>query len=125
MWQTGPFLVIEDRVRARVAAHIRDRARTVAWANQARICKAGPALEVRTNMKQEEIYVGIDVAKARVDVAIRPGGDIWSIDYDEQAVSELISRLLAVKSGLRRVYICAGAQSEEGDSSSWRLRGTT
>ena len=76
-------------------------------------------------MKQEEIYVGIDVAKARVDVAIRPGGDIWSIDYDEQAVSELISRLLAVKSGLRRVYICAGAQSEEGDSSSWRLRGTT
>ena len=24
-------------------------------------------------MKQEEIYVGIDVAKDRVDVAIRPG----------------------------------------------------
>ena len=48
-------------------------------------------------MKQEEIYVGIDVAKARVDVAIRPGGDIWSIDYDEPAVSELVSRLLAVE----------------------------
>ena len=48
-------------------------------------------------MKQEETYVGIDVAKARVDVAIRPGGDIWSIDYDESAVSELISRLLAVE----------------------------
>ena len=76
-------------------------------------------------MSQESIYVGIDVAKARVDVAIRPRGDIWSIDYDEQAVSELVSRLLAVESGLRRVYICAGAQSEEGDSSSWRLRGTT
>ena len=48
-------------------------------------------------MKQEEIYVGIDVAKAHVDVAIRPGGDIWSIDYDEPAVSELVSRLLAVE----------------------------
>ena len=48
-------------------------------------------------MKQEEIYVGIDVANARVDVAIRPGGDIWSIDYDEPAVSELVSRLLAVE----------------------------
>ena len=48
-------------------------------------------------MKQEEIYVGIDVAKARVDVAIRPGGDIWSVDYDEQAVSELVSRLLNVE----------------------------
>ena len=48
-------------------------------------------------MKQEEIYVGIDVAKARVDVAIRPGSDIWSIDYNEHAVSELVSRLLAME----------------------------
>lgn len=48
-------------------------------------------------MKQEETYVGIDVAKARVDVAVRPGGDIWSVDYDEQAVSELVSRLLTVE----------------------------
>ena len=39
----------------------------------------------------------IDMAKARVDVAIRPSGDIWSIDYDEHAVSELVSRLLAVE----------------------------
>ena len=38
-------------------------------------------------MKQEETYVGIDVAKDRLDVAIRPEGDIWSVDYDEQAVS--------------------------------------
>ena len=27
-------------------------------------------------MKQEEIYVGIDVAKDRVDVAIRPAGTL-------------------------------------------------
>ena len=49
------------------------------------------------NMKQEETYVGIDVAKDRLDVAIRPEGDIWSVDYDEQAVSELVSSLLAVE----------------------------
>ena len=48
-------------------------------------------------MNQEEAYVGIDVAKARVDVAVRPGGDTWSVDYDEQAVSELVSSLLAVE----------------------------
>ena len=48
-------------------------------------------------MKQEEIYVGIDVAKDSVDVAIRPGDDNWSLDYDEQAVSELVSRLIAVE----------------------------
>ena len=38
------------------------------------------------NMKQEEIYVGIDVAKDRVDVAIRPGGDQWNVNYDERGV---------------------------------------
>ena len=44
-------------------------------------------------MKREEIYVGIDVAKERVDVAIRPGGNTWSADYDERGVSELVSCL--------------------------------
>ena len=48
-------------------------------------------------MKQEETYVGIDVAKASVDIATRPGGDVWSVDYDEQAVSELVSSLLAME----------------------------
>ena len=44
-------------------------------------------------MNQKEIYVGIDVAKDRVDVAIRPGGDTWSTDYDERGMSELVSCL--------------------------------
>ena len=35
--------------------------------------------------------------KARVDIATRPGGDVWSVDYDEQAVSELVSSLLAME----------------------------
>ena len=48
-------------------------------------------------MKQAEIYVGIDVAKDRVDVAIRPGGDTWSADYDERGMSELVSCLRTVE----------------------------
>ena len=44
-------------------------------------------------MKQQETYVGIDVAKDRVDVAVRPGGDMWSVDYDERGMSELVSSL--------------------------------
>ena len=44
-------------------------------------------------MKQKETYVGIDVGKARVDVAIRPDGDLWSVDYDESGVRELVSVL--------------------------------
>ncbi len=44
-------------------------------------------------MKQEEIYVGIEVAKDRVDVAIRPSGDKWNADYDERGLGELVSYL--------------------------------
>ena len=44
-------------------------------------------------MKREETYVGIDVAKDRVDVAVRPDGDMWSVDYDERGISEPVSCL--------------------------------
>ena len=40
-------------------------------------------------MKPEKIYAGIDVAKARVDVAIRPGGEPWRADYDDRGIREL------------------------------------
>ena len=34
-------------------------------------------------MEQEETYVGIDVAKAQVDVAIRPADDRWRVPQRE------------------------------------------
>ena len=37
-------------------------------------------------MEQEGIYVGIDVAKAQVDVAVRPTGDRWEVPHDEAGV---------------------------------------
>ena len=47
-------------------------------------------------MEQELTFVGIDVAKAWVDVAVRPSGDIWSIAYDETGVAGLVDRLQAL-----------------------------
>ena len=44
-------------------------------------------------MEQEETYVGIDVAKAQVDVAVRPTGQRWVVSYDETGVGELVSQL--------------------------------
>lgn len=51
-------------------------------------------------MKQEPTFIGIDVAKARVEVAVRPGGDNWSVDYDEAGVAGLVDRLQALASAL-------------------------
>ena len=44
-------------------------------------------------MEQEGIFVGIDVAKAGMDVAIRPTDDIWAISNDEAGIRQLVSRL--------------------------------
>ena len=48
-------------------------------------------------MDQEGIYVGIDVAKAQVDVAVRPTDDSWEVSYDDAGVRQLVSRLKALE----------------------------
>ena len=40
-------------------------------------------------MEQEVTCVGIDVAESRVDLAARPAGDVWRVDYDEPVVASL------------------------------------
>ena len=44
-------------------------------------------------MEQEATYVGIDVAKAQVDVAIRPTNDRWEIPRDEAGIRKLVSQM--------------------------------
>ena len=51
-------------------------------------------------MEQEAIYVGIDVAKARVDVAVRPTDERWEIRYDQKGVRKLVSQLRALEPAL-------------------------
>ena len=48
-------------------------------------------------MEQEPIYVGIDVAKAQVDVAVRPTDDRWEVSHDETGVRQLVSHLKALE----------------------------
>jgi transposase len=38
-------------------------------------------------------FVGIAVAQARLDVAVRPSGDPWAVPNDEAGVSQLVTRL--------------------------------
>ena len=44
-------------------------------------------------MEQEVIYVGVDVAKAHVDVAIRLSDDGWVVANDDAGLRQLVSRL--------------------------------
>ena len=47
-------------------------------------------------MEGEPRYVGIDVSKAQVDVAIRPTGQRWVVSYDETGIKELVSRMVGL-----------------------------
>ena len=40
-----------------------------------------------------DIFVGIDVAKAQLDVAIRPEGATWTVNNDETGIAALVAQL--------------------------------
>ena len=44
-------------------------------------------------MKSESLYIGIDVAKERLDVSVRPGEEQWSVANEEEGIGDLVRRL--------------------------------
>lgn len=47
-------------------------------------------------MRGQPVYAGVDVSKARLDVAVRPSGEFFSAANDKPAVSRLAKRLAAL-----------------------------
>src|ERR1700730_1981462 len=70
-----------------VAAILKSQARTVVGAQEPGSCKAGLAKE--QNMLQG-MFIGIDVSKARLDVAFRPGGESFSVSNDSRGIARLL-----------------------------------
>lgn len=44
----------------------------------------------------DERFVGIDVAKARLDVGVHPSGEAWAVAHDEAGLGALVERLAAL-----------------------------
>jgi transposase len=44
-------------------------------------------------MGEAETYVGIDVSKARLDVAVLPGEQTWSVANDDEGITQLADKL--------------------------------
>jgi transposase len=51
-------------------------------------------------MSTEPSFVGLDVAKATLDVAVRPTGEYWQVANDEPGIRELVARLRPVQAVL-------------------------
>jgi transposase len=47
-------------------------------------------------MDTSALYIGIDVAKARLDIAVRPSGQQWTASNDDAGIGDLIARVQAL-----------------------------
>jgi transposase len=62
-------------------------------------------------MTAPEIYVGIDVAKDRLQVALRPGGEAWSVTNDLTGLRKLTGRLRKTQPALIVLEATAGMET--------------
>ncbi len=51
-------------------------------------------------MTTTAVVVGVDVAKDRLDVAVRPSGEVWSEANDEAGITALVTRLRPLRPAL-------------------------
>ncbi|HEX9030006.1 MAG TPA: IS110 family transposase [Anaerolineales bacterium] len=57
-------------------------------------------------------YLGIDVSKARLDVAARPGGEPWSLSHDLDSIDHLVAQLLPQPPRLIIVEATGGLETD-------------
>lgn len=72
-------------------------------------------------MEAATVFVGIDVAKQRLDVALRPGPERFVVPHDEDGLAVLVSRLRARQPAL--IVLEATGGFEVDVAGFWRRRG--
>lgn len=51
-------------------------------------------------MSEATVFVGIDVAKARLDVALHPSEENWTVTHDEAGIAAVVERLVTERPAL-------------------------
>ena len=62
-------------------------------------------------MTQESVFAGIDVAKERLDMAIRPSGTVRTVPYDADGVRDLVSELQSLEPSVVVLESTGGLES--------------
>ncbi len=75
---------------------ISNKARTVVRVNQARMMQ-GRAKREKKPMTEEAVYVGVDVAKSALDVAVTDSGETWQFVNDDEGISQAVHYIASVK----------------------------
>jgi transposase len=61
-------------------------------------------------MSAPQLCVGVDVAKAQLDMALRPSGERWAVANDDAGMTTLVARLQAVQPTLMVLEATGGDQ---------------
>lgn len=61
-------------------------------------------------MNQTPLYVGLDVAKTQLDIALRPTGQRWSVANNEAGVADVVARLQSLAPALVVLEATGGLQ---------------
>jgi len=61
-------------------------------------------------MTPSPLFVGIDVAKAALDIALRPSDQLWQVIYDDAHVEALVIQLSELSPSLIVVEATGGLQ---------------
>jgi transposase len=62
-------------------------------------------------MDQASVWVGIDVSKARLDVALRPSGERFSVENSEKGIGDLVERVRTAGPNLVVLEATGGLQT--------------
>ena len=74
-------------------------------------------------MDKAPTFVGIDVSKRRLDIHLRPSGEGFAIDYDDESVAALVARLVALAPALIVLEATGAAPAGRGHPSAGRPGG--
>jgi transposase len=58
-----------------------------------------------------DVFVGIDVSKSRLDVAVRPSGEVWQLSNDEEGFATLVGKLKPLEPQLVVMEATGGYQA--------------
>lgn len=61
-------------------------------------------------MQTDNIFVGIDVSKRELEIALRPGGEGWTVHNDAEGIQQLLERLLNLRPTLIVLEATGGLQ---------------
>ncbi len=67
-------------------------------------------------MEEETRFVGIDISKAQVDVAVRPAGERWVVTYNETGVEGLVSQMVDLGPALVLLEATGGLDAAGGSA---------